>query len=72
MATDETGAVYIVTDHRLLALVADRSGMPQVRWVAPYDRARGRSRGSSRRDRVRRRTLIGKDLVAITDNAERG
>src|SRR4029079_4389247 len=31
MAADETGAVYVVTDHRLLILVADRAGVPQVR-----------------------------------------
>ena len=70
MATDETGAVYVVTDHRLLALVADKNGMPQVRWAAPYDRGTRQKPGQLSQGSGTTPTLIGKDLVAITDNAE--
>ena len=38
MAADETGAVYAVTDHRLLTLVADKAGYPALRWSTAYDR----------------------------------
>ena len=71
LAADETGAVYVVTDHRLLTAVADSDRA--ARRCAGQRRttgARGRSPGSSPRARARRPTLIGKDLVAITDNAE--
>ncbi len=70
MAADETGAVYVVTDHRLLALVADRTGMPQVRWAAAYDRGTRQKPGQLSQGSGTTPTLIGKDLVAITDNAE--
>ena len=70
LAADETGAVYAVTDHRLLTLVADRSGMPQVRWAAAYDRGTRQKPGQLSQGSGTTPTLIGKDLVAITDNAE--
>ena len=70
LAADETGAVYVVTDHRLLALAADRSGVPQVRWSAAYDRGTQQKPGQLSQGSGTTPTLIGKDVVAITDNAE--
>ena len=70
MAADETGAVYAVTDHRLLTLVADRAGYPQVRWSAAYDRGTRTKPGQLSQGSGTTPTLIGKDVVAITDNAE--
>ena len=70
MAADETGAVYVVTDHRLLTLVADKAGYPQVRWSAAYDRGTRQKPGQLSQGSGTTPTLIGKDLVAITDNAE--
>src|SRR4051812_8239145 len=70
LAADETGAVYVVTDHRLLALAADSAGMPQVRWAAAYDRGTQQKPGQLSQGSGTTPTLIGKDLVAITDNAE--
>ena len=70
MAADETGAVYAVTDHRLLTLVADKSGYPQVRWSAAYDRGTRTKPGQLSQGSGTTPTLLGKDVVAITDNAE--
>jgi hypothetical protein len=70
LAADETGAVYVVTDHRLLALEADATGMPQVRWAAAYDRGTKQKPGQLSQGSGTTPTLIGKDLVVITDNAE--
>ena len=70
LAADETGAVYVVTDHRLLTLVADATGYPQVRWSAAYDRGTRQKPGQLSQGSGTTPTLIGKDLVAITDNAE--
>jgi hypothetical protein len=70
LAADETGAVYAVTDHRLLTLVADRTGYPQVRWSATYDRGTQQKPGQLSQGSGTTPTLIGKDIVAITDNAE--
>ena len=70
LAADETGAVYVVTDHRLLTLVADKTGMPQVRWSASYDRGTQQKPGQLSQGSGTTPTLIGKDLVVITDNAE--
>jgi hypothetical protein len=38
LAGDETGAIYVVTTHRLAAVEADASGTPVVRWSQTYDR----------------------------------
>jgi hypothetical protein len=70
MATDETGGVYVVTDHRMLTLEADKTGYPQVRWSATYDRGTRAKPGQLSQGSGTTPTLIGKDLVAITDNAE--
>ena len=70
MAADETGAVYAVTDHRLLTLVADKAGYPQVRWSAAYDRGTRTKPGQLSQGSGTTPTLLGKDVVAITDNAE--
>ena len=70
LAADETGAVYVVTDHRLLTLVADSTGYPQLRWSAAYDRGTRQKPGQLSQGSGTTPTLIGKDLVAITDNAE--
>ena len=70
MAADETGAVYVVTDHRLLTLVADRAGVPRVRWSAAYDRGSRQKPGQLSQGSGTTPTLVGKDLLAITDNAD--
>jgi hypothetical protein len=70
LAGDETGAIYLVTTHRLAAVEADATGTPVVRWSTPYDRGTQQKPGQLSQGSGTTPTLIGQDLVAITDNAE--
>ena len=70
MAGDETGAIYVVTDHRLAAVEADATGAPVVRWSQDYDRGSRQKPGQLSQGSGTTPTLIGPDLVAITDNAD--
>jgi hypothetical protein len=70
MAGDETGAIYVVTDHRLAAVEADATGAPVVRWSQAYDRGSRQKPGQLSQGSGTTPTLIGPDLVAITDNAD--
>ncbi|HEY0902867.1 MAG TPA: hypothetical protein VGE14_03170 [Marmoricola sp.] len=70
LAGDETGAIYVVTTHRLAAVEADATGVPVVRWSEPYDRGTQTKPGQLSQGSGTTPTLIGKHLVAITDNAE--
>jgi hypothetical protein len=70
LAGDETGAIYLVTTHRLAAVEADASGAPVVRWSQVYDRGTQQKPGQLSQGSGTTPTLIGEDLVAITDNAE--
>jgi outer membrane protein assembly factor BamB len=70
LAGDETGAIYLVTTHRLAAVEADGSGTPVVRWSQAYDRGTQQKPGQLSQGSGTTPTLIGHDLVAITDNAE--
>jgi hypothetical protein len=70
LAGDETGAIYLVTTHRLAAVEADASGAPVVRWSQAYDRGTRTKPGQLSQGSGTTPTLIGRDLVAITDNAE--
>ncbi|MGH3412647.1 MAG: hypothetical protein ACRDPH_06175 [Marmoricola sp.] len=70
ISDDESGAVYVVTDHRLAAVAADASGAPYVRWSRPYDRGSRRKPGQLSQGSGTTPTLVGRHLVAITDNAD--
>jgi hypothetical protein len=67
---DETGAIYLVTTHRLVAVEADSTGTPVVRWAETYDRGSAQKPGQLSQGSGTTPTLIGDDLVAITDNAD--
>jgi len=67
---DESGAIYLVTTHRLVAVEADSTGTPVVRWAETYDRGSKQKPGQLSQGSGTTPTLIGKDLVAITDNAD--
>lgn len=69
-AGDETGAIYIVTTQRLAAVEANSSGEPVVRWSEVYDRGSTLKPGQLSQGSGTTPTLIGDDLVAITDNAD--
>jgi hypothetical protein len=70
LAGDETGAIYLVTTHRLAAVEVDETGTPVVRWSETYDRGTRTKPGQLSQGSGTTPTLIGDDLVAITDNAE--
>lgn len=67
---DETGAIYIATTHRLAAVEANSNGEPVVRWSEVYDRGSVVKPGQLSQGSGTTPTLIGDDLVAITDNAD--
>jgi len=70
IAGDESGAIYIVTDHKFYAVEADSSGQPQIRWAETYDRGIQQKPGQLSQGSGTTPTVIGDDLVVITDNAE--
>ena len=69
-ATDETGGVYIVSDHALYRFDSGRAGRPRVTWREPYDRGSTQKPGQLSQGSGTTPTLVGRDLVTITDNAD--
>jgi hypothetical protein len=70
MSADETGAVYVVTDHQLYAIAADASGAPVVRWATAYDRGSVQKPGQLSQGSGTTPALLDDGLLAITDNAD--
>jgi hypothetical protein len=69
-AVDETGGVYIVSDRALYRFDASSSGAPQQSWREVYDNSLIHKPGQVDDGSGTTPTLIGPDLVAITDNAD--
>jgi hypothetical protein len=69
-SVDETGGVYIVTDHALYRFHAGPAGAPEISWRQPYDRGSEKKPGQLAQGSGTTPTLLGGDLVAITDNAD--
>ena len=70
-AVDETGGIYLVTDHAMYRLEADPdTGAPVIDWRVTYDRGTRQKPGQLSRGSGTSPTLVGRDFVAITDNAE--
>lgn len=69
-ATDETGGVFIVSNHALYRFDAGRGGAPRVTWREAYDRGTTQKPGQLSQGSGTTPTLIGRDLVVITDNAD--
>jgi hypothetical protein len=67
---DESGAIYLVTDHEVAAVAADSTGAPAVRWSTTYDRGSVQKPGQLSQGSGTTPTLIGDHLLAITDNAD--
>ncbi|HET6152651.1 MAG TPA: hypothetical protein VFE15_06825 [Marmoricola sp.] len=70
ISSDETGAIYLVTDHALYAVAAGPDGTPTIRWSHTYDRGSVQKPGQLSQGSGTTPTLIGQHLVAITDNAD--
>ncbi|HEX9695043.1 MAG TPA: hypothetical protein VGB64_01865 [Actinomycetota bacterium] len=69
-AVDETGGVYVVSDHALYRFDAAADGTPVATWREPYDRGTRRKPGQVSQGSGTTPTLIGGGYVAITDNAD--
>jgi hypothetical protein len=69
-AVDETGGVFIVSDAAMYRLEADTDGVPYVLWREVYDNIGIRKPGQTETGSGTTPTLMGDNLVAITDNAD--
>lgn len=69
-AIDETGGVFIVSDYALYRFELNGAGQPVVVWREEYDRGTMKKPGQLSFGSGTTPTLISKDYVAITDNAE--
>jgi hypothetical protein len=69
-AVDETGGVYIVSDRALYRFDADPTGAPQLSWREVYPNSGIHKPGQSDAGSGTTPTLMGDNLVAITDNAD--
>jgi hypothetical protein len=69
-AVSEDG-VAIVTDHAMYMFRADAAGRPTVVWRSAYDRGTARKVGQINQGSGTTPTFIGRQYVAITDNADR-
>jgi hypothetical protein len=69
-ATDSDGSISLVTDAALYRLEAGADGIPQVVWRETYANTGTQHSGQTEKGSGTTPTLIGSDLVAITDNAD--
>jgi len=69
-AVDDTGGVFIVSDHALYRFDADADGAPAVTWREVYDRGTRLKPGQTNFGSGTTPTLMGRNWVAITDNAD--
>jgi hypothetical protein len=69
-AVDDTGGVYIVSDAALYRFDTGADGTPAVTWREMYANTGERKPGQTERGSGTTPTLMGDDLVAITDNAD--
>ena len=69
-AVDETGGVFIVSDHAMYRFDAGTMREPAVTWREEYDRGTRLKPGQTNFGSGTTPTLMGKRWVAITDNAD--
>lgn len=72
-AVDETGGVFIVSDHALYRFDAGPDGQPVSTWRQPYDSGTRQKPGQSEYGSGTTPTIVrsgGHNYVAITDNAD--
>jgi hypothetical protein len=69
-AVDDDGGVYIVTDGALYRFDAAPDGSPSVTWRQPYKNTGVQKPGQSQKGSGTTPTVMGRDLVSITDNAD--
>jgi hypothetical protein len=69
-AVDETGGVFIVTDAAMYRFDRRPNGLPGVTWRRAYDNIGVVKPGQTEAGSGTTPTLIGRNLVTITDNAD--
>ena len=69
-AVDETGGVFIVTDAAMYRFDAAADGTPKVTWREAYANTGVQKPGQSQKGSGTTPTLMGRDFVSITDNAD--
>jgi hypothetical protein len=69
-AVDDSGGVYVVTDSALYRLDAARDGTPGVTWRQGYANTGEKKPGQTEHGSGTTPTLMGRDYVSITDNAD--
>jgi hypothetical protein len=69
-AVDETGGVFIATDHAMYRFDAGDDGKPVVTWREEYDRGTRVKPGQHDQGTGTTPTLMGHDYVTIADNAD--
>lgn len=73
IAVDETGGVFVVSDHALYRFDADQAGEPTVTWRVAYDAGTRTKPGQTEFGSGTTPTIIrrgSQHFVAITDNAD--
>lgn len=69
-AVDDDGGVYIVTDKALYRFDAASDGSPDVTWREEYPNTGEKKPGQTEAGSGTTPTVMGDDLVSITDNAD--
>jgi len=69
-AVDETGGVFIVTDGALYRFDAGPGGAPKVTWREAYANTQVKKPGQTQAGSGTTPTLMGREFVSITDNAD--
>jgi len=69
-AVDSDGSVSIVTNAALYRFEAGADGTPRAIWREPYENSGVQKPGQSQAGSGTTPTLIGREFVAITDNAD--
>ncbi len=69
-AVDETGGVFVVSDHALYRFDVETDGAITTTWREAYDRGTQLKSGQVNFGSGTTPTLLDDDLIAITDNAE--
>lgn len=69
-AVDDSGGVYIVSDHAFYRFDTNGTGAPKVTWRRKYDRGTRLKIGQASQGSGTTPTVIGRRYVAITDNAD--
>ena len=69
-SVDETGGVFIVSDGAMYRFDANATGGPKVTWRQTYGNIGVKKSGQTEAGSGTTPTLMGKDFVSITDNAD--